>query len=293
MDAVLHQREEKNKRRGLLVSIAIHIALFLILLIPLFQFPIPPPGQQGILVSLGIPDMGQGEEVAASSAEEQTEQEEAEPAAAAEAQPEQEEVQEKRAASSDHIVDTKSNTPIVSEAEKKKLAEEQREKQKQAQLAEERRKQEDARKKAAEEEARKKAEYEKKKNEYGDLFGTGDGKGNTGTSGNQGSPDGDPNAKALEGISSGSGMIGGGLGNRGVLYEPSITDRSQKVGKVVVRVCVGRNGSVTEAEYTQKGSTTTDADLRSLAERSARQFKFTPSDVDKQCGTITIEFKVR
>jgi TonB family protein len=88
-------------------------------------------------------------------------------------------------------------------------------------------------------------------------------------------------------------MVGGGLGNRGVKYEPTISDNSQKTGKVVVNVCVDKSGKVISAEYTQKGSTTTDSDLRALAERSARKFVFSESTIEKQCGTITIDFKVR
>ena len=60
------------------------------------------------------------------------------------------------------------------------------------------------------------------KGEIGGLFGQdGDGKGETGKPGNQGDPSGDPKCmKILEGISTGSGDIGGNLGGRGVLYKP-------------------------------------------------------------------------
>jgi hypothetical protein len=88
-------------------------------------------------------------------------------------------------------------------------------------------------------------------------------------------------------------MVGGGLGSRGVKYEPTISDNSQKTGKVVVNVCVDKTGKVISAEYSQRGSTTTDSDLRGLAERSALKFVFTESAIEKQCGTITIEFKIR
>jgi hypothetical protein len=144
----------------------------------------------------------------------------------------------------------------------------------------------------AEAEAKQKAEYEQAKKQYGTLL-SGSGKGETGTPGNQGSPDGDPNATNLKGVSTGSGMVGGGLGNRGVKYEPTISDNSQKVGKIVMNVCVDKSGKVISAEYTQRGSTTTDSDLRDLAERSARKFVFTESTIEKQCGTITVDFKVR
>ena len=101
------------------------------------------------------------------------------------------------------------------------------------------------------------------------------------------SPNGDPNADNLKGISTGSGKIGGGLDGRGVKYEPRIQENSQKTGRVVVNVCVDGNGNVISAKYTQKGSTTTDAGLRQIAEENAGKFKFTASNVDQQCGTIT------
>ena len=125
------------------------------------------------------------------------------------------------------------------------------------------------------------------------VYSFGDGKGKTDKPGNQGDPNGDPDAKKLEGISTGSGMVGGGLGDRGVVFEPKISDNSQKTGTVVVRVCVDRNGDVVSADYTQKGSTTADSELRNIAINSAKKFRFAKSSIDKQCGTITIDFKVR
>lgn len=111
--------------------------------------------------------------------------------------------------------------------------------------------------------------------------------------GDFGDPNGDPDASILERISVGSGVVGGGLSNRGVLYVPNIKDPSQKTGRVVVNVCVDQSGKVISAVYTQRGSTTTDSDLRKLAVRSARKFWFSQGEVDKQCGTVTIDFKMQ
>lgn len=131
----------------------------------------------------------------------------------------------------------------------------------------------------ADAEAKKQADYEKSKEQFGSIL-SGTGKG-------------DPDASILEGISTGTGVVGGGLSNRGVLYEPKVNDSSQKTGRVVVNVCVDKSGKVISAIYTQRGSTTTDSDLRALAERSARKFRFSQCEVDKQCGTVTIDFKVQ
>ena len=161
-----------------------------------------------------------------------------------------------------------------------------------SQQAEAKRKANEEAQRRAAEEAQRQASYNKAKKSYGDLLGTG-GKGNTGKPGSQGDPNGDPNSNILEGISTGSGRVGGGLGNRGVLHEPQISDRSQKTGRVVINVCVDQKGKVIKAEYTQKGSTTTDSELKEIARKAALQFRFTDSDVLEQCGTITVDFKIK
>ncbi len=120
--------------------------------------------------------------------------------------------------------------------------------------------------------------------------GTGTGQGNTGRPGNQGQPDGDPNSKVLEGMGRGAGKIGG-FGNRGVLSEPKLQENSQKIGTVVLKVCVDAAGNVISADFNAVGSTTTDGDLVDAAKRNARQYRFKPGSADKQCGTITYNFK--
>ena len=96
----------------------------------------------------------------------------------------------------------------------------------------------------------------------------------------------------MEGISTGSGRVGGGLSNRGLLFEPNFQDSSQKVGKVVIKICVDNKGRVVSAKYTQKGSTTTDAELVKLAVDNSKKYIFSMSDIEEQCGTITVEFKL-
>ncbi len=128
----------------------------------------------------------------------------------------------------------------------------------------------------------------------GGLFGGGGGQGNTGTAGNQGSPDGDPDSKVLEGISTGAGKVGTGLANRGGAG-PSIEDNSQVFGTVVIWVCIDTDGTVLSAKFTQgkqgETSTTSDPRLIRLAEANAKKWKFKTGLLDKQCGTITYDFK--
>ena len=307
METAITQQEEKNKKRGMTVSIAVHIALIILALIPILTFPDPPPGQEGILVNLGLPDVGEGDDNAGpatpseperSEPEEVVEQPDPEPTPpeptppvkTAEPAPQQKEVVKTEDPAEVALREKKARE----EAERREREREEAERKRQEQVEAERKRkaEEEARRKAAAEEARKKAEADKLKDQIGGLFGDGKGKGNTGKPGNQGDPNGDPDASKLEGISTGSGTVGGGLGNRGG-GGPKITDNSQKQGTVVVRVCVDNSGKVVSAEYTQRGSSTSDATLKRLAVSNAKQWKFSKGSVDKQCGTITYRFRVQ
>ncbi len=307
-----------DRRKGWITSFSIHAILLLLALLPFLEFEVPPPGQQGVLVSFGAPDMGSGDDRPDTQqeemvepeppAEEQVEEEVEEEPVEKEVTPptpsEQEVSEPELQPEIPEEVVTQEDPDVIAMRKKKQEEEAKKKQEEEArkrEIEEERLKAEaeaEAKRKAeaeakakAEAEAKKKAEYEAAKKQFGDSFG--DGKGKTDKPGNQGDPDGDPDASRLEGISTGSGVVGGGLGNRGVLFEPKITDNSQKTGRVVVKVCVNRNGEVVSADYTQRGSTTADSELRTIAIRNAKRFKFSKSSVDKQCGTITIDFKVR
>lgn len=287
--------EEGNKKKGMITSILVHLLLLIILILPFIGYPVPPPGQQGILVSLGEIDQGMGDDLPDTQNQEKVDQSitEAKKKDKEKQEPDEAARSAKKIASNPDILTTNDPAAI---ALRKQKEEEQRQKaidrEKEMEAQKERDRLAEIARQQAAEEAAKKAAFEKSKKQYSDLLG-GAGKGNTDISGNQGDPNGDPNADALVGISSGSGMVGGGLGDRGVLYEPKIQDSSQKTGRVVVNVCVNSAGNVTSSTYTQRGSTTTDSELRALAEKSAQKFKFTPGEAEKQCGTITIDFKLK
>lgn len=289
----MNRREEQNKKKGMITSTIIHTILIALLIFPLLTYPDPPPGQEGILVNLGA-DFGQGDENAPEgvpeaapeeTVEPEPEPEVSEPEPQPEKKPVKETVKEKPKPTTKPVVTTEDPEAV---ALKKKKEEEARIKaQKEAEA-----------KAKADAEAKAKADAEAKakalKDKLGGAFGggEGEGKGNTGKPGNQGDKDGDPNAKNLEGISTGTGQVGGGLGNRGVVYSPKVQDTSQKTGVVVIKVCVDTDGNVTTAEYTMSGSTTSDSQLKDLAIRNARAWKFAKG-TDGQCGTIRYEFKVK
>lgn len=131
--------------------------------------------------------------------------------------------------------------------------------------------------------------------------GTGDGsQGNTSGQGNMGDPSGSKSDNYLgksTGLGSegeGRGMIGKGLMGRKLSSIPDIVDKSNKTGKVVIKVTVGADGKVVKSEFTAQGSTITDPDLISKCEAAGRKAKFTPMpDRDSDIGTLVFAFDIR
>jgi len=77
MDYTAVNREEKtNQKKGAITSFVIHIALLILAILPLLTFPDPPPGQSGVLVAFGDPELGQGDERGTPPSEEEVAEEE-------------------------------------------------------------------------------------------------------------------------------------------------------------------------------------------------------------------------
>lgn len=270
--------EEGEDRRAVIISFLVHILLIVLAILPLLHYPIPPPGMEGVEVVFGEPDAGGEPELVEESPSEP--QPEPTPTAAP-ARP---------AAPPQRVVTTEDpDARVRMEKAREEARQKEEQRQRDALEAERMRQAEEAARKAAEEKARKEKEAQRLR----DLLNpSGKGSGSGQKSGSQGSPDG----KAQEGtvgLGPGTGKVGAGLSDRGVRSAPQITDRSQKTGKVVIEVCVDRNGKVVKADFTQRGSTTADTELIELAKRNARNFIFSSSDAEEQCGTISYDFKVR
>lgn len=295
MEATLEHKNDQTQSKSSVLSLLLFLLLLVALVIPIFHYQIPPPAQEGVLVSFGEPDKGDGNDAPAVQNED-PKQKETQSAASEKVEKEEEEKQEEvkpvTAKAPTKVLTQKTEREVVVpkttekqtsnvsapipkvDLEAQKLLEEQKAKAAAAKAA-----------------AEKQEQFEKSKKQFGDFL-SGSGKGNTNSAGNQGDPQGDPNSEILTGISKGTGRIGGGLSNRGVLYEPEVKDNSQKTGKIVMNVCVDSKGKVVEATFTQRGSTSVDGELRQKAERAANNYKFTASEIEEQCGTITFDFKV-
>jgi TonB family protein len=116
-----------------------------------------------------------------------------------------------------------------------------------------------------------------------------------GGTGNQGDPNGD--------VNSDNHSLGGGIGEgisfslngRSAISLPPPEFNNQKEGTVVVKITVDRTGRVTNANPGEKGSTTLDSYLLSVAKKAALASRFNSKDDAQQfqTGTITYVFRLK
>lgn len=293
--------DNDNRRRGLWLSIIIHIVLFMLLLFPYFNGndKVNEDQLQGIVVDFGNPDAEYKTPTVRASVSTPRKSSTSTPVKATPPKASEPVKSASTAVKSKIVEDNSELIAAQKEAERKKLedarleaeakkrAEEEAKKQAEAEA---RRQAEEEAKRRAEEEARQRAEQKANaKSKFSNMFKSGDDSGES----SKGDENGKPNASALDNLSSGSGKVGSGLGSRELLHAPAIRDNTQKTGRVIINICVNSSGKVISAKFRQKGSTTTDAHLVRLAETSARQYVFSKSQIEEQCGDIIIDFKLR
>ena len=128
-----------------------------------------------------------------------------------------------------------------------------------------------------------------------DSYKKGGSEGIAGGQGDQGRPGGDPNSKNYEG-NGGKGnsgvSISRGLQGRSISRLPSFEDEFNENAKIAVNIRIDEDGKVTSATYEPRGSTTSDASLKSIAIRKALQIKFN-AGAEEASGTILFNFKLR
>lgn len=127
-----------------------------------------------------------------------------------------------------------------------------------------------------------------------DNYKKGGNQGVAGGRGDQGAPGGNPDSDNYKGGGSGnSGVaIRTGLSGRRIMRTPSFEDDFNENAKIAVDIRVDAAGNVTAAEYQPRGSTTSDANLKAIALRKARQVKFNSSG-EESSGTIQFNFKLK
>ncbi len=285
MSAYLNEiKNEKEQREGLIWSIIIHLAILFLFFLPLAKEIQETESFAGILVNfggdLGEPEFEIKEKIGAAKAAEETK-----PIKETKAEPAKPKNKETKPA----IIESNTKTNSAELVAEKPKVEQQEATE---QLEKTKEQIEDKVEEKADLQAQEEAKLKEAKSKFGNLFGN-ISKCDTNEAEEQGDPFGVPDNENLQKQSSGTGTAGEGLNGRGIIFRPSIKDDSNKQGIVMVAICVDGSGSVISANFTQKGSTTTDNHLIQLAIDGAKKYKFTPNNSEEQCGTITIDFVLR
>lgn len=288
------RRIPSEKKKGIIGTSILHIALLILLIVVAFTPPKPPETEEGILVNFGTDETGIGM-IEPSPPPVQEEASVPPPKTAPKVQTEEPLLTQ----NNEEAPEVKKVDP---EAEKRRLEKIEADRKLKEQLEAERKKKE------AEEAERKRIEAEQKRqadimNKTRDALAnsknagtTSKSEGEVGGTGNQGVPTGSVDSK--------NRGDGSGLGNQGISYDlqgrgfqslPAPKYDYQGEGRVVVEVSVDRSGKVIQAIPGSKGSTTLDEYLLRVAKEAALKARFDPkSDAPAiQKGTITYNFILR
>ena len=97
------------------------------------------------------------------------------------------------------------------------------------------------------------------------------------------------------GVGAGDGKFGFDLNGRQLVTRPRLVTNNPEQGQIVVGITVDQDGNVTEATPGVKGTTISDATLYELVKEAAMKTKFNHStgDTPEQDGTITFRFVIQ
>lgn len=292
---------DKDKRRGLISTILIHLLVLVALFFLALRTPLPLPGEEGVEVNLGQTETGSGD------VQSNTPPPQSEPTPPP--QPKQQTVEpEPLPQEEENLTQDVEEAPVIEEKTEVEPPEEIIEKPKE-EIKEEPVKEEVVEEKPEEETVdstfvteepseevpveEPKPVVNKKALYPGSSKSTeGSNQGNTEGPGDMGKPQGAKDSDKYDGQGGKGDGISFSLGGRGSKYldKPSADFKEQ--GTVVVDIWVNRQGDVTRAQVKSKGTTVLDPDLRKIAVEAAKNSTFTadPTAAELQRGSITYNF---
>ena len=273
MTDVLNDNSE-HKRKAWLFSFIIHVFLLALFIFLRLYLPNPPPSEEGIMIALGNVESAYGnEQPEVINQEDISEQESAES------------VQSQEVIQDEVLTQDYEDAPVINnkkdDAKKNDEIEDEIEDKKEEVVTKD------------EPMLDMNALYTGKKSDKDKQNDQGKDKGK----GDQGKENGNPLSNTKGDVNYGLGDEGFSfsLSGRSILKMPSIQHSSQTTGTIVIRIKVDEEGNVINADYTSKGSTTSDPYLIGVAKRSAQKAKFSahPHGQDEQWGSITFVFKLK
>lgn len=265
------ETEKKNKTKGIIGTVLFHALLLMLFLFFGFTTPLPLPAEQGIAINFGDAPDGDGDIQPEQSGD--TNDNDAAPAstaapAASSSSDVQAVTQDVDDAPSINTTPKPKDTKVVNKNETKPVD------------------------KPVEE---PKPVINSKALYPGSGSGSSGGsQGQTDKPGDQGNPDGSRDTQR-QGDGSTGGITGSpnfSLAGRQLTQKPTLSDKSQIEGRVVVKIWVDKSGRVLRAEAGAGGTTISDVSIRKKCEGAALQALFSPSEtaLETQTGTITFIF---
>lgn len=257
-------KAKKDKIRGILGTVLVHLGVLALLLILGFSTPLPLPGEEGVEVNLGADMEGSGF-----------------------AQPEKPVTVQKTTPPPPQAKTEKVEEVVSQDIEEAPFTETTEEEIQEEEIIEE------VVEEPVEEEPQVNpaALYKGKSDETSKTTS----EGITGKEGDQGKPTGSVDSKKYLG----QGGFGDGpsfsLAGRKPNFLPAPSKTFKEEGTIVVQITVNKYGKVVKAIAIDKGSNTTSTSLRKLAEQAALKavFNANPDAAEMQRGTITYHFVVK
>ncbi|MBL7105007.1 MAG: TonB family protein [Bacteroidales bacterium] len=255
--------KNNDKYKGIIGTVLFHVAIILLLLFLGFSTPLPLPGEEGVEVSLGANNEGIGYI------------QPKKPASVKKTTPPPKQADD----AEDIVTQDIEPAPSIEKSEGEKTEEKTVEEVEEKEIVKEEPKVNPA------------ALYKGKSEEVSEESS----EGITGKEGDQGKPTGTKDSKNYLG----QGGFGNGLSyslkGRSPKYLPKPKTNFKENGTVVVQITVDKYGKVIKAIAIDKGSNTTNASLRRLAEEAAKKaiFNANPDAPEVQKGTITYHFIVK
>ncbi len=267
------QNDRRNRRNAYIGTAAFHAVVLVLFMIFGFRTPLPLPAESGIAINFGFDDSGTGDIEPTEVGSDAQQQSSAAPSSSSSAETADlnsrtQEVEE--AAAIKPVTKPKPTTDPVKPTEK----------------------QADKPVEDPKPTVNPKALYPGK-----GAGSSGGSQGTAGGTGNQGSPDGDPN-NPRQGAGGQGGDVGSpdyNLTGRAFIKRPTLSDRSQQSGRIIVFIWVDPDGNVTRVKAGAKGTTIINSDLWAKCEDAAMKAKFSAAEnaPAEQQGTLTFIFTLQ
>jgi len=291
---------DKDRRRGLVGTILVHLVILVALLFLALRTPFPLPGEEGVEVNLGYDETGSG------NVQSETPPPQSDPTPPPQPEPKTTEP-EPLPQEEENLVQDIEEAPVIEEKKTEEPPEEiieepkeDEEKPVKEEIVEKEPEEETVDSAFVAEEPAEELPVEEPKpvvNERA-LYpgstksGEGTSQGITEGPGDQGRPQGFKDSDKYDGQGGKGNGISFSLGGRGSKYLEKPSANFKEQGTVVVSIWVNRQGVVTKAQVSAKGTTILDPNLRKIAVDAAKNSTFIedPTAAELQRGTITYNF---